>query len=43
MLEQMHGFQETTLGMKLAYDVLRGGFVQILHDGFGHWLTISTI
>ena len=27
----------------LAYDVLRGGFIQILHDGFGHWLTISTI
>ena len=39
----MHGFQETTLGMTLAYDVLWGGFVQILHDGFGHWLTISTI
>ena len=37
--------QETTLGilMTLAYDVLRGGFIQIVHDGFGHWLTISTI
>ena len=20
-----------------------GGFIQIVHDGFGHWLTISTI
>ena len=29
--------------MTLAYDVLRGGFIQILHDGFGHWLTINTI
>ena len=29
--------------MTLAYDVLRGGFIQIVHDGFGHWLTISTI
>ena len=38
----MHGFQETTLGMTLAYDVLQGGFVQILHHGFGHWLTIIT-
>ena len=37
------GFQETTLGMTLAYDVLWGGFIQIVHDGFGHWLTISTI
>ena len=37
------GFQETTLGMTLAYDVLRGGFIQILHDGHGHWLTVSTI
>ena len=36
-------FQETSLGMTLACDVLRGGFIQILHDGFGHWLTISTI
>ena len=37
-------FQETSLGMMLAYyDVLRGGFIQILHDGFGHWLTINTI
>ena len=37
------GFQETTLGMTLAYDVPQGGFIQIVHDGFGHWLTISTI
>ena len=37
------GFQETILGMTLAYDVLRGGFIQIVHDGFGHRLTISTI
>ena len=39
----LHGFQETTLGMTLAYYILQGGFIQILHDGFGHWLTINTI
>ena len=37
------GFQDMTMGMTLAYDVLQGAFIQIVHDGFGHWLTIGTI
>ena len=40
---KLPGFQETSYGMTLAFDVQRREFIQILHDGFGHWLTISTI
>lgn len=36
-------FQETTLGVMIAYGVLWGGFIQIVHDGFGYWLTIRNI
>ena len=37
------GFQNTTLGTRLLFDVLRSEFIQILHNGKNHWLTISTI
>ena len=37
------GFQDTCLGMTMSFDIQRGEFIQILHDGHGHWLTISRI
>ncbi|KAL5497317.1 hypothetical protein EMCRGX_G013776 [Ephydatia muelleri] len=37
------GFQNTTLGTLLLFDVIRSEFIQILHNGKNHWLTISTI
>ena len=37
------GFQCTLLGQALAFDVECGEFIQILHNGQGHWLMISTI
>ena len=37
------GFQSVTLGHTLHFDVQSDQFVQILHNGHGHWLTISTI
>ena len=29
--------------MTLAFDVMQGEFVQVLHTGQAHWVTISTI
>ena len=37
------GLQQVNLGQTLAFDVVKEEFVQVLHTGFGHWLTISTI
>lgn len=37
------GFQDTTLGMTLCFEIQRSEFIQILHDGHNHWLTISSI
>ena len=37
------GFQPPCLGQTCAFDIQSGEFVQILHDGHGHWLTVSTI
>ena len=37
------GFQCTLLGQAMAFDVECGEFIQILHNGQGHWLMISTI
>ncbi len=39
----MSGFQSVTLGLTMSYDVEPGEFVQILHNGHGHWHTISTV
>ena len=36
-------FQDTCLGMIMAFEIQYQPFVQILHDGHGHWLTISSI
>ena len=37
------GLQDIALGHTLAFDVMHGEFVQVLHTGKGHWVTISTI
>ena len=37
------GLQDVSLGHTLAFDVPVGEFVQVLHTGRGHWVTISTI
>ena len=37
-----NGLQNTLLGQSMAFDVMRGEFVQALHTGYGHWITIST-
>ena len=39
----LSGFQNPVLGQCLAFDVESEEFVQVLHDGHGHWLTVSTI
>ena len=37
------GLQDTSLGQTLAFNVQKGEFIQILHTGKGHWITITTI
>ena len=39
----MLGLQSTLLSHTLAFDVMREEFVQVLHSGGSHWLTVSTI
>ena len=35
--------QNPILGQRLAFDVETDEFVQILHSGGNHWITISTV
>lgn len=37
------GLQDVTLGLTMSFEVEPGEFVQILHNGAGHWITISTV
>ena len=37
------GLQNPILGQRLAFDVETDEFVQILHSGGNHWITISTV
>ena len=37
------GFQPPYLGQTYAFDIQSEEFVQILHDGHGHWLTVSAV
>ena len=39
----LNGLQSVTLGRTLAFNIEGDEFVQILHTGKGHWVTISTI
>ena len=37
------GFQPPCLGQTCGFDIQSEEFIQILHDGHGHWLTVSTV
>ena len=37
----MPGFQDTCLGQSMCFEIQQGEFIQILHDGHGHWLMVS--
>ena len=37
------GLQDVGLGLVMSFDIQEGEFVQILHTGYDHWLTISTV
>ncbi|KAL5515870.1 hypothetical protein EMCRGX_G001111 [Ephydatia muelleri] len=37
------GLQNTTLGSNLSFDVVQRDFVQILHNGTNHWVSISNL
>lgn len=39
----LRGLQDVVMGRTLAFKIETEEFVQILHTGHGHWLTISTI
>ena len=39
----MPSLQDTILGRTLAFNVMKGEFVQVLHSGSCHWIAISTI
>ena len=45
LIEQssISGFQDPILGEKMAFSIMRKNFIQIHHDGYGHWFTVSTI
>lgn len=40
---QLPGLQDVLLGQTMAFNVMAGEFLQILHTSEDHWLTISTI
>ena len=41
MHPSVQGFQDVSVGLTLAYDVITGPFVQLLHTGQGHWIVTS--
>ena len=43
MQTSLRGFQSPMLGNTYGFNVQRDDFIQILHDGHGHWLTVSNI
>ena len=40
---QVPGLQCTALGCTMAFNIQCGEFVQVLHDGHEHWLTVSRV
>ena len=42
MITGVSGLQDPILGQNLSFCVVKESFVQILHDGDVHWLTVST-
>ena len=47
MLLKLHsstpGLQNTTLESNLSIDAIKDNFVQKLHNGANHWVTVSTL
>jgi len=41
--EDFGGFQSVCLGQTMYFSVEQRKFIQILHTGHGHWVTISTV
>ena len=38
-----NGFQDPCCGLAYAFQIMSDKFIQVLHNGYDHWLTISTI
>ena len=38
-----NGFQDPCCGLAYAFQIMSDEFIQVLHNGYDHWLTISTI
>ena len=38
-----NGFQDPRCGLAYAFEIMSDEFIQVLHNGHDHWLTISTI
>ena len=47
LLKQDHprllGLQTVSKGLTMSYDIQHGEFIQILNNGQGHWLAVSTV
>ena len=39
----LSGLQDVSLGQTLSFEIEAAEFVQVLHTGCGHWVTVSTI
>ncbi len=37
------GLQDTTLGSTLSFNIMKEEFVQVLHSGGNHWITVTNI
>ena len=42
-LPHLSGLQDVSLGQTLSFEIEFAEFVQVLHTGCGHWVTVSTI
>ena len=42
MIKNVCGLQDPVLGQNYSFKVVNESFIQVLHDGALHWLTIST-
>ena len=42
-LPHLSGLQDVSLGQTLSFEIEFTEFVQVLHTGSGHWVTVSTI
>ena len=47
MLKEQHGsmgdLQDPCLSQSMGFSKVSGDFVQVVHNGFGHWLTVTNI